>query len=191
MMKLLTTLLLIGTALTVLPVIAQEKATTLDEQFVDAIEKSNRYEDYKVVKIYKLNNLKKNVQDTIAALQENLNGAIGTINLQKNDISVANDSIAQLQGQLSLSKQKEDGISLFRSLIKKSTYKTAMWAIIGVLGLIVLFLLYKFKNSNSVTKEAREKLAATEAEFDDHRQKNLEQQQILRRKLQDEINKNK
>jgi len=191
MMKFLTTLLLIGTVFTVLPIIAQEKSTTLNEQFVDAIEKSNRYEDYKVVKIYKLNNLKKNVQDTIAALKDNLNGALGTINLQKSEISVAKDSISQLQSELSLSKQKEDGIGLFGSLIKKSTYKTAMWAIIGVLALVVLFLLYKFKNSNAVTKEAREKLAETEAEFDDHRQKNLEQQQILRRKLQDEINKNK
>jgi hypothetical protein len=66
-----------------------------------------------------------------------------------------------------------------------------MWAIIGVLGLIVLFLLYKFKNSNAITRDANMKLTEIEAEFDDHRQKNLEQQQILRRKLQDEINKNK
>ena len=66
-----------------------------------------------------------------------------------------------------------------------------MWAIIGLLVLVVLFLFYRFKNSNAVTRDANQKLVETEAEFDDHRQKNLEQQQILRRKLQDEINKNK
>ncbi|MEM7187893.1 MAG: tRNA (guanine-N1)-methyltransferase, partial [Bacteroidota bacterium] len=70
-------------------------------------------------------------------------------------------------------------------------YKTTMWGVIGLLAVIALFLLYKFRNSNAVTREAKLKLAETEAEFEEHRQKNLEQQQVLRRKLQDEINKNK
>ena len=41
------------------------KSNTLDAQFTDVIEKSNRYQDYKVVKIFKLNKLRKNVNDTI------------------------------------------------------------------------------------------------------------------------------
>lgn len=191
MMKFLTTLLCFGFAFLVFPAIAQEKTTSLDDQIVDIIDKSNRYEDYKVVKIYKLNNLKKNVRDSVNAFQDSLRNSYGIIEQQRSEFAKVKDSLSTLQSELSLSKQKEDGIGLFGSLIKKSTYKTTMWSIIGVLGLIVFFLLYKYKNSNSVTREAREKLAETEAEFDDHRQKNLEQQQILRRKLQDEINKNK
>ena len=66
-----------------------------------------------------------------------------------------------------------------------------MWSIIGLLIIGLLFFIYKFKNSNAVTKEAKLKLAETEEEFDQHRQKKLEEQQQLRRKLQDEINKNK
>jgi len=190
-MKLFTTLLFLGFALLVLPAIAQENSPTLEDQFVDVIEKSNRYEDYKVVKIYKLNNLRKNVLDSITSYQDSLNNAHGKIDQQEYEFTLAKDSIATLQSELSLSKQKEDGISLFGSLIKKSTYKITMWAIIGLLGLIAFFLFYKFKNSNNITKEANQKLEETEAEFDDHRQKNLEQQQILRRKLQDEINKSK
>ena len=190
-MKVITTLLFLGIALFALPTFSQENSPTLDDQFVDVIEKSNRYEDYKVVKIYKLNNLKKNVLDSIRVFKDSMGYAHGKIDQQEYEIATAKDSITSLQSQLSISKQKEDGISLFGSLIKKSTYKTTMWSIIGFLGLIVFFLFYKFRNSNSVTREANKKLAETEAEFEDHRQKNLEQQQILRRKLQDEINKNK
>jgi hypothetical protein len=190
-MKVINTLLFLGILLFVLPTLAQEKSPTLDDQFVDVIDKSNRYEDYKVVKIYKLNKLKKNVLDSIKVFKDSLNNAHGTIDQQQFEITAVKDSLVTLQSELSISKQKEDGISLFGSLIKKSTYKTTMWSIIGLLGLIVLFLFYKFKNSNAVTRDANNRLAETEAEFDEHRQKNLEQQQVLRRKLQDEINKNK
>ena len=190
-MKVINTLLFLGVALFALPAFAQENSSTLDDQFVDVIEKSNRYEDYKVVKIYKLNNLKKNVKDTILAFENSLKTAQATISQQQGEITTVTQNLATLQGELTVSKQKEDGISLFGTLIKKSTYKTTMWGIIGFLGLIVFFLFYKFKNSNAVTREANKKLAETETEFDDHRQKNLEQQQVLRRKLQDEINKNK
>ncbi|MEM7086889.1 MAG: tRNA (guanine-N1)-methyltransferase [Bacteroidota bacterium] len=190
-MKVISTLLFLGISLLALPAFAQENSPTLDDQFVDVIDKSNRYEDYKVVKIYKLNNLKKNVKDSIAALENDLDAAESTIAQQQNEISAATQNMANLQSELTVSKQKEDGIDLFGSLIKKSTYKTTMWSIIGFLGLIVFFLFYKFKNSNAITRAANKKLAETEIEFENHRQKNLEQQQVLRRKLQDEINKNK
>jgi len=66
-----------------------------------------------------------------------------------------------------------------------------MWGIIGVLAVLWLFFAYKFKSSNSITKEANTKLAETEQEFEEHRKRALEREQQVRRKLQDEINKNK
>ncbi|MEL6810368.1 MAG: tRNA (guanine-N1)-methyltransferase [Bacteroidota bacterium] len=190
-MKLKSTLLIALMAICANPIFAQENTNTLENQFVDVIEKSNRYQDYKVVKIFKLNNLRKNVNDTIAAIEKNLEAAQSTIAQQKSEIGALSQNVSTLEADLATSKGKEDGIMLFGSLIKKSTYKTTMWAIIGLLGLVVFFLLYKFRNSNAITKEANLKLAETEAEFEEHRQKNLEQQQVLRRKLQDEINKNR
>lgn len=190
-MKQLTLLLLVGMACCIAPMNAQQNEQTIEDQFTDIIENSNRYQDYKVVKIFKLNNLKKNIKDSIAAIEMNLNLAEGTIAKQQTTIDSLSQNLSVIKSELTVSQSKEDGIMLFGALIKKSTYKTTMWAIIGVLALIVFFLMYKFKNSNAVTKEANLRLAETEAEFEDHRQKNLEQQQILRRKLQDEINKNK
>ena len=49
--------------------------------------------------------------------------------------------------------------------------------------------MYKFYNSNTVTKEAQNNLTDVEQEFELHRKKSLEKEQKLRRKLQDEINK--
>lgn len=190
-MKLKILLLTVCFALYVLPAIAQQKTTTLEELFVDVIDKSNRYEEYKVVKIYKLNNLKKNVEDSIASIKKDLENAQGTIALQKSKIDTLTQSMSSLQTELNTSIENQDGINLFGALINKTTYKITMWAIIGILVLVVLYLLFKFKNSNVITKAAKLKLTETDEEFETHRQQALEREQQLRRKLQDEIIKNK
>ncbi len=66
-----------------------------------------------------------------------------------------------------------------------------MWSIIGGLLALLLLFIYKFKNSNSITREANHNLAEIEEEFDDHRRTALEREQKVRRQLQDEINKQK
>ena len=190
-MKLKILLLTVCFALYVLPAIAQQKTTTLEELFVDVIDKSNRYEEYKVVKIYKLNNLKKNVEDSIASIKKDLENAQGTIALQKSKIDTLTQSMSSLQTELNTSIEIQDGINLFGALINKTIYKITMWGIIGLLVLVVLYLLFKFKNSNVITKAAKLKLTETDEEFETHRQQALEREQQLRRKLQDEIIKNK
>lgn len=66
-----------------------------------------------------------------------------------------------------------------------------MWSIIGGLFVLLLFFIYKFKNSNAVTKQAKKSLEETEEEFEEHRKIALEREQKVRRQLQDEINKQK
>ncbi|GAB5399994.1 MAG: hypothetical protein Aureis2KO_15790 [Aureisphaera sp.] len=190
-MKIYTLIFSIALCCCLIPAVAQEAQNTLEDQFTDVIDKSNRYEDYKVVKIFKLNNLRKSVQDSIALVEKNLEEAKTTITQQEGEINTLTQNLANLQSELTTSKSKEDGIQLFGSLIKKSTYKTTMWSIIGVLVLIALLLFYRFRNSNAITKEANVRLSEIESEFEGHRQRALEREQQLRRKLQDEINKNK
>ncbi len=169
----------------------QESPTTLENQLTQIIESSNRYQDYKVIKLSKLNMLQKNIADTVADYK-------ATININQTrigDLEATIDSLVQnektISADLALSKQKEDGMVVFGGIINKGTYQVIVWSVIGVLVLIVLILFFKFKSSNSITKEANIKLQETEAEFEAHRQKSLEREQQLRRKLQDEINKQK
>jgi uncharacterized membrane protein (DUF106 family) len=73
----------------------------------------------------------------------------------------------------------------------KTNYNVIMWTIIAALTALLLFFIYKFKNSNSLTKEAKYKLEEVESEFEEHRRNALEREQKVRRQLQDELNKNK
>jgi hypothetical protein len=73
----------------------------------------------------------------------------------------------------------------------KTNYNILMWSIIAALLSLLLFFIYKFKNSNALTREAKLKLDEVETEFEEHRRTALEREQKVRRQLQDELNKNK
>ena len=57
--------------------------------------------------------------------------------------------------------------------------------------ILLLFFIYKFKNSNTVTLAAKSQLADVEKEYESHKKTALEREQKVMRKLQDELNKNR
>jgi hypothetical protein len=95
------------------------------------------------------------------------------------------------KSNLAASIEKEDGIEVLGIVTKKTVYNTILWSII--LGLIAILglVFYKYKSSHDITKETKLRLTDVEADFDATKKKNLLNEQVLRRKLQDEINKNR
>ncbi len=64
-----------------------------------------------------------------------------------------------------------------------------MWTAIGILLLLLIIFIIRFKASNAITVKAKENLATMQDEFEEHRKRSIEREQKLRRELQDEINK--
>ena len=168
-----------------------QKENSIEAQFVEVIDKSNNYQEYKVIKRTKLAGLRKNILDSIEALEESIQQKDVTIEAQNSDITSLNTRLNTTQNNLDTSIKKEGTISLFGITTKKGTYNFLLFSTIGILILGLLLFIVKFKNSNIITKQTKLKLSEIEQEFDTYRQKKLEEQQLLRRKLQDEINKNK
>jgi len=164
---------------------------TLDNQFTTITEKSNNYKEYKVVKKNKLNALHRNVLDTLATLQKKINVSSTEISTQKTEINNLNKELSSTKSELTISKEKEDGIYVFGMLTNKSTYNIVAISVIGILLLIIVVLFIKFRSSFQIIKITKDKLIETEEEFESFRQRSLEREQQIRRKLQDEINKNK
>lgn len=173
------------------PLFAQQAPKTLDEHFTDVIDKSNRYEDYKVVKRYKLDNLKKAVNDSIAAYKSEVNALQTTVSGLESKVASLEGQLQTLQQNLSSSQEAENQMSLFGAQTSKSSYNTIMWSIIGGLLFLLLIFIFRFRNSNALTRDAKSKLTEVEEEYESHRQRSLEREQQIRRKLQDEINKNR
>lgn len=169
----------------------QSPDNSIRAQFVDVIDKSNSFQEFKVIKKTKLARLRKNISDSISKLELEINTLNTQIENQAGEISTLTSNLTKTNDDLTVSQGKENGIEVLGIQTQKATYNMLMWSLIGLLIIGLLFFIFKFKNSNSVTREAKLKLAETESEFDEHRQKKLDEQQQLRRKLQDEINKNR
>jgi len=73
----------------------------------------------------------------------------------------------------------------------KATYSIVMWSFVVLLLSFLGFFIFKFNQSNTITKEAKGNLKELELEFEEHRRKALEREQKVMRKLQDELNKKK
>jgi len=164
---------------------------SIDNQFEFIIRRSNRYQDYKVVKTNWLYTLKAHTLDSLKAVHDELDSTNLVVSEQQKEIDGLKANLSKTQTSLDATNKEKDSMALFGMQMSKSGYNMLMWIIIaGLLALFVLFV-YKFKNSNSVTKQAKKALAEIEEEFEEHRKVALEREQKVRRQLQDEINKQK
>lgn len=164
---------------------------TIDNQFEYVIQRSNNYQDYKVIKKNWLYTLKSHTLDSLKAIQKELNDTQSIVDNQSKEISDLKSNLSNTQTTLDDTNKEKDSMALFGIPMSKSGYNALMFSVIGILLALLILFIYKYKNSNTVTREAKLALAEIEDEFEEHRKTALEREQKVRRQLQDEINKQK
>lgn len=166
------------------------KADSLDKQFEAMLKTSNNFQDYKVIKQYKISDLR------TATLNEinTLSGEIETLKEKKEEQS---RELVQLQEKLEstnidleAAEKSKDEFSWMGAQIQKGTYQGVVYGIIIILVLILVFFILRYKNSIVVTSQTKKNLEQMEREFDEYRKKALDTQQKLGRQLQDERMRN-
>jgi len=65
--------------------------------------------------------------------------------------------------------KRENSISFFGKNLKKETYKIIHCSIIVLLLISLLYFVYKYINSNFLTKEAKNNLADIKEDFEQHK----------------------
>lgn len=161
----------------------------LVDQFDYVISKSNRYQDYKVIKRTWMDNLKANVADSLKARKADIDALKTTEKgLRSEKADIANE-LAATQEQLAAVTAEKDTMVVLGISTAKGSYSAIMWSTVVILLIITVFLAAKFKQSNIGTVKAKGELAELQGEFDDYRKKSREKEQKLKRELQDEINK--
>ncbi len=194
--------LLFTLLLTITTIFAQDTTTpetvveeTIDNsingQFETLYKKSNNYQDYKVIKRVSVLELKKNTIDSLNALKSIITENKNLIDEQQKEISGLNNNLKSTKISLAAVTEEKDAITFFGAPFTKSSYKNMMWGIAAGLLAFLLFFIYKYQSSLKETKEAVANLNDVETEFEDHRRRALEREQVVMRKLQDEINKHK
>ena len=166
-----------------------EQPNTVENQFNELYKKSNNYQIYKVIKKNEYLRLQKSILDSIKVIKTDAASKQVKINEQQKSITELQTKIDTLNTDLATSIGKEDAISFIGIPLDKATYNTIVWGIIFSLLAGLAFFIYRFNNSNVVTKETKSLLADTEEGFEQYKRKSIEKEQKLRRQLQDEINK--
>lgn len=167
----------------------------ISSQFEYVIVKSGNYRAegvrYEVVKEAFLEKLRQNVLDSINEFNKKVIQLNASIAGHEETIASLNKKLDETTNNLASVTEEKDSMSFLGILVAKSTYNVILWTIIGGLLLLLLFFIYKFRNSNILTQEAKQSLSEVETEYEDHRRRALEREQKISRQLQDEINKYK
>ncbi|MEO0571792.1 MAG: tRNA (guanine-N1)-methyltransferase [Bacteroidota bacterium] len=169
--------------------------TSIQGQFETLIRKSTNYRQngkrYEVVRLLELNALQKNVLDSLETANSSISTLKATIAENETAITSLNTKLDETTKSLGRITEEKDSMPFFGSLVSKSTYKLIVWSIIiGLLIFLALFI-FKFRNSNSLTQQAKTALADLEEEYEQHRRRALEREQKISRELHDERNKNR
>jgi hypothetical protein len=163
--------------------------TSLNGQFEEILRISTNYKNYKVIDKEKFLQLKQNVLDSIKTSQNLVTKKNTLLQTEKENIKKAQDSLNKTQLNLGEALIKEDSISLFSVQIRKITYSVILWTLILSLISALIYVILKFLKNNILTKQAKHNLVIIEKELELHIKNAIEREQKLRRKLQDEVNK--
>lgn len=170
--------------------------STIDNQFEYVLRKSGNFKGtngqaYEAVKRSMFFTLRAHTIDSLNTLKSKLENSKNTTETQQKEINDLKTKLSSTQSTLEATNSEKNSMSLLGMQMSKTNYNVLMWTIIAALLALFILFVYKFKNSNAVTRDAKKALQEIEDEFDEHRRIALEREQKVRRQLQDEINKQK
>lgn len=162
---------------------------SLNKQYDSLTNNSESFKQYKVIERQALNAFWQTTQDSIAQLKANLKteqeltaSQEDTINQLNQTINTKDEEIAELETQTST-------IEVFGLDVSKSTYIFISFFSVGVLIIVLIVFLYRFKENNRIARAKVIEYDKLHNEFEEYKRKALEKQMKLRRELQTERNK--
>ncbi len=162
---------------------------TVENQFNFILEKSSKYEDYKVVKEGWLYVLKAHVMDTVKSLKRGLRESNNTIVAKQSEVDSIKKELASIDEKLTIAVKEKNSLRFLGILMGKGAYNSLMWTIVLILGGgLVLFVLL-FKKSHVVTSQTKKDLQELKDEFEVFRKRALDREEKLSRKYLDDLNK--
>lgn len=164
-------------------------STTLNKQFQELKNSSESYNEYKVIKTYKLNEFWSTVNDSLNTYRNKINVSEARINKLEQELDAVKEQLSNTQADLETAITEKDSFSIFGLNIHKNLYNIILWGII--IGLLVLsgFSFIAFKESNRVTRRTKKDHDDLHKEFEDYRRKAQEKKVKIMRELQTERNK--
>ncbi len=163
----------------------------IKEQFNHVIKKSNRYNNYRVIKSTELLLLKSNVFDSIDGLKNKNKQTRSLLLTEETKVDSLNTLLTANRKELSKTKEVQNNISLLGLNLKKTVYNSIMWSVSVTLFMLLFMFALLFKRSNVITRKKVKESEELKEEIEQNRRKSREREEKIVRKLHDEINRYK
>lgn len=161
------------------------------EEFDQLIENANDWKNYRLIKERDVRDLKKQTVDQIDALEARITELEGTLAERDGQVVGLEENVRDSASKIDALTTEKEEIQVLGMSMDKTSYNLIVWSMIGILLLLFLVVLFRYRSSYAVIKEQKTALSETERELEETRQKAIEKEQKMGRMLQDERNKNR
>lgn len=163
---------------------------SIDEQFKILYEKSNNYQDYKVIKKTDLQRLWKNASDSIKAKQNAYSKISSSLKAKDNTVNQLKTDLSKKNEELTAAINSNNEIALLGFIpLSKGTYNMFICIIIAMLIAACAFFYLRSKHANKQAKEKVTMYNEVSEEYKSFKTRAHENEKKLARALQDERNK--
>lgn len=177
------------TATETVPATQEPTAVTLNDQFEQLKRKSNSWEDYKVIKKFKLNDFWKVVQDSLQASKTDILQKQIKIGEQQSDIDKLEVTLKEKEEALAENDYLITHINVLGLDFQKDTYVYMNFGIIITLLILIGLGYIRYNKSNKTAADKKNELEALEKEFFDFKQTAREREAKIKREMQTEMNR--
>ena len=164
---------------------------SIESQFNYVLYKSEKSEDYKLVRAWWLYTLKTQVLDTLKALHGNLEDTQNLLSVKNNEIDSLKTSVQAANKKLDNALKDKNSIVLLGIKTSKRAYNSITLFIIAALSVFLSVFIILFKRSNAASARIKSELSESREEFEEYRKRSLVREQQVVRQLYDEILKYK
>lgn len=158
---------------------------SIEGQFDYLFTKSNRFEEYKVMRMSSYNALKKNALDSIKVYTVQVGQLKKEISGLNAKIDTQAVKITSLSKELEDTKHIQDSMSFLGLYVSKGSYNSIMWGLVVCLLALSAMLFSMFKRGHAVVKSTKKHLEEVQLDLENHRKNALVREQKLARELMD------
>lgn len=167
----------------------QKDSTTLQERFYIMKDKSETFQDYKVIKGYVLDGVWKITTDSINAQKAAIREANASIKKLQDQVATVQATIDQKDATISDLEYDGTHIKVLGIDMLKSAFISTVGIVILALLVLVGIMLARMRWIQRAMKEKADIANGLSNEFEEYKRKALDKQMKLSRELQDQRNK--
>jgi F0F1-type ATP synthase membrane subunit b/b' len=162
---------------------------TLRERYLVMKNKSQNYQEYKVIKENILDGMWRIIQDSLNVKQASIRQAQSEINKLNQELEQNKGALKSKEESMQDVQYASTHISVLGIDFDKGFFAAMVGVILLILGLVIAVIYYTLKMMRKNLSEKIELMNSISSEYEDYKRKAMDKQTKLSRELQNERNK--